>query len=130
MTLPFIGSDGWDGVLAQVTDPAVVEGAIFLSPFLATDPEVKEFTDAYQAAYNAVPDQFAADGYDTVYVMKAAMEQAGSIESEALIAAMTEIEVAGTTGTVKFTADGEPNKAAKFVQIKNGEYVAYHVDEQ
>ena len=124
MDIPFIGSDGWDGVLGTVTDVTTVEGAVFLSPFLASDPAVADFVEAYEAAYNATPDQFAADGYDTVYVIKAAMEQAGSIESADLIAAMTEIQVDGVTGSVTFDATGEPNKAAKFVQIVNGEYTA------
>ena len=35
MELPFLGSDGWDGVLKTVTDPATVEGCIFTSPFCA-----------------------------------------------------------------------------------------------
>lgn len=122
--LPFLGSDGWDGVLGTVTDASTVEGAVFLSPFLATDPAVADFVAAYEAAYNATPDQFAADGYDTVYVIAAAMEKAGSIESADMIAAMTEIEVAGLTGNVKFTADGEPEKGAKFVGIESGAYVA------
>ena len=122
--LPFVGSDGWDGVLGTVTDPSTVEGAVFLSPFLATDPAVTDFVSAYEAAYNATPDQFAADGYDTVYVIKAAMEQAGSIESADLIAAMTEITVDGVTGTVTFNADGEPEKGAKFVKIVDGAYTA------
>ena len=120
----FIGSDGWDGVLAQVTDPSAVEGAIFLSPFLASDPSAKVFVDTYNEKYKAIPDQFAADGYDTVYVIKAAMEQAGSVESADLIAAMTEITVEGLTGNVSFDASGEPEKEAKFVIIQNGEYAA------
>ena len=121
----FIGSDGWDGVLAQVTDKSAVEGAVFLSPFLATDSaeNVKKFVDTYKTNFNATPDQFAADGYDTVYVIKAAMEKAGSIESADLIAAMTEIKVDGLTGSVSFEASGEPDKSAKFVAIKDGEYV-------
>ena len=126
--LPLIGGDGWDGVLKQVTDPSTVEGAIFLSPFLSTDPEVADFVSAYETAYNATPDQFAADGYDVVYVMKAAMEKAGSTESADMIAAMTEIEVDGLTGSVKFSADGEPEKGAKFVTIKDGQYAAYNVE--
>ncbi|HIT73094.1 MAG TPA: ABC transporter substrate-binding protein, partial [Candidatus Fimicola cottocaccae] len=130
LNLPFIGGDGWDGILKQVTDPSTVEGAIFLSPFLATDPEVADFVASYEAAYNSTPDQFAADGYDVVYVMKAAMEQAGSTESADMIAAMTEIEVDGLTGKVKFSADGEPEKGAKFVTIKDGQYVAYHVGDE
>lgn len=121
----FIGSDGWDGVLAQVTDKSAVEGAVFLSPFLATDSaeNVKKFVDTYKTNFNATPDQFAADGYDTVNVIKAAMEKAGSIESADLIAAMTEIKVDGLTGSVSFEASGEPDKSAKFVTIKDGEYV-------
>lgn len=126
MALPFIGSDGWDGVLAQVTDASVLEGSVFLSPFLATDPDeaVSAFVAKYQEKYNATPDQFAADGYDTVYVFKAALEKAGTTKSEDLIAAMTKINVKGLTGDVSFNADGEPNKAAKFIVIKNGEYTA------
>ncbi len=127
LELPLIGGDGWDGVLKQVTDTSTVEGAIFLSPFLSTDPEVADFVNAYETAYKATPDQFAADGYDVVYVMKAAMEKAGSTESADMIAAMTEIEVQGLTGNVKFSADGEPEKGAKFVTIKDGQYAAYHV---
>lgn len=126
--LPLIGGDGWDGVLKQVTAPSTVEGAIFLSPFLSTDPEVADFVSAYEEAYKATPDQFAADGYDVVYVMKAAMEKAGSTESADMIAAMTEIEVDGLTGSVKFSADGEPEKGAKFVTIKDGQYAAYNVE--
>lgn len=124
--LPFIGSDGWDGVLAKVVDPSVLEGAVFLSPFFATDPDpaIQSFTKKYQEKYNAVPDQFAADGYDSVYVIKAALEKAGSTESADLIKAMTEIEVDGLTGSVTFDASGEPTKGVKFVKIVNGEYTA------
>jgi len=124
MTLPFIGSDGWDGVISKTVDPTVLEGAVFLSPFLATDPAVKTFVTTYNEKYKVIPDQFAADGYDTVYVIKAALEKAASTESKDLIAAMTQIEVKGLTGDVTFTAEGEPNKGAKFVEIKNGDYTA------
>lgn len=123
--LPFIGSDGWDGIIAQVVDTKVLEGSVFLSPFVATDenPAVQSFVKTYKEKYKAVPDQFAADGYDVVYVIKAALEEAGSVKSEDLIAAMTKIKVDGLTGSVSFDANGEPNKGAKFVKIENGEYV-------
>ena len=87
MELPFLGSDGWDGVLKTVTDPATVEGCIFTSPFCASvdDDKVVNFVKAYQDAYGETPDQFAADAYDGVYAFKAAMEEAGSIESADMI---------------------------------------------
>lgn len=128
MALPFLGSDGWDGVLATVTDAATIEGAIFLSPFFAADPSdnVTAFVAAYEEAYGAAPDQFAADAYDAVYAMKAAMETSGSVESADLIAAMTEITVDGLTGEgITWTAEGEPNKGCKFIQIIDGAYTLY-----
>ncbi len=126
MKLPLLGGDGWDGILDQIADASVIEGAIFLSPFLSTDPDaaVQAFVEKYKAAYNATPDQFAADGYDTVYVFKAALEKAGSKDYEALLKAMTEIEVNGLTGKMSFTPEGEPNKDAKFIVIKDGKYTA------
>ncbi len=125
MTLPFLGSDGWDGVLGTVTDTKTVEGVIFSSPFCASvdDAKVKTFVDAYQTAYDAVPDQFAADGYDCVYTFKAAMEQAGSIESADMIAAMPQITVAGLTGdSITFDASGAPNKEVRYVKVTDGAY--------
>lgn len=122
MDIPFIGGDGWDGILDNVTDPALVEGSVFLSPFFADDPAAADFVTKYKTAYNETPIQFAADGYDGVYILKAAMEKAGSIESADLIGAMTQISVDGLTGKMTFTPEGEPEKEAKLIEIKNGAY--------
>lgn len=126
MELPYLGSDGWDGVIANVVDTAVLENAIFLSPFFSSDDSelVKTFVKTYEDKYKSIPDQFAADGYDTVFVMKAALEKAGSTDSAALIKAMTEISVTGVTGDLTFNENGEPNKGAKFIEIIGGEYTA------
>lgn len=128
LNLPFIGGDGWDGVLGQLEDPSLAEGAIFLSPFIASDSaeNVQNFVTKYQATYGTTPDQFAADAYDGVYVIKAAIEKSNSTESADLIKAMTEIEVDGVTGNMTFTPEGEPNKDAKLIVITNGEYQAYN----
>jgi len=124
ITIPFIGSDGWDGILNQLTDVSDAEGAIFLSPFLASDESAKDFVAAYEAAYGVTPDQFAANGYDTIHVFKLAMEDAGSINSEALIASMTNVKLQGLTGDITFNENGEPNKGAKFVLIRDGQYTS------
>ena len=125
MELPFLGSDGWDGVLKTVTDPATVEGCIFTSPFCASvdDEKVVNFVKAYQDAYGETPDQFAADAYDGVYAFKAAVEEAGSIESADMIDAMTKISVSGLTGDpITFDASGAAVKDVKFVTVKDGQY--------
>ncbi|MBU3803564.1 MAG: ABC transporter substrate-binding protein [Candidatus Cellulosilyticum pullistercoris] len=128
LNLPYFGSDGWDGVIDQLNgDTSNIEGAIFLTPFVATSEKenVKNFVEAYQKAYNQTPDQFAADGYDGIYAIKLAIEECGDdVTNENLIAAMTKISVNGITGDMTFTADGEPNKSAMVAVIENGQYVA------
>jgi hypothetical protein len=42
-----------------------------------------------------------------------------------LIEAMTQIEVKGTTGTMKWSANGAPTKNASAVVIKDGKYVEF-----
>lgn len=127
VSLPYFGCDGWDGIIDQLKgDTSSVEGAYFLTPFIATSEKeiVKNFVAKYQEKHNATPDQFAADGYDAIYAIKAAIEAADDTSNEALVGAMTKIEVKGLTGDMSFTAAGEPNKSAVVAVIENGAYVA------
>ncbi len=126
--LPYFGCDGWDGVIKQLNDDTTnINGATFLTPFVATSEaeNVKSFVAKYQEQFNATPDQFAADGYDGVYAMKAALEKTeGDTSNEALVAAMTEIEVNGLTGHMTFDENGEPQKEALVATIEDGQYIA------
>ena len=128
LNIPYYGCDGWDGIIKQLNgDTKNIEGATYLTPFVATDTseKVQAFVNTYKEKYNAEPDQFAADGYDAVYAIKAAIEKAGDDTSnEALVSAMTQISVNGLTGDMTFDENGEPNKSAKVVVIKDGQYVA------
>ena len=120
----FFGADGLDGILGKVEqDPTIANNVLMLTPFAAdsTDPAVQSFVSAYQAASGATPDQFAADGYDAIYVIKAAIEKAGgSLSGTDLAAAMTQIEVAGITGTMTWGTDGNTSKAASAILYYDG----------
>lgn len=131
----FFGCDGLDGILAvENFDTALAEDVMLLTPFAAdaADDLTKSFVGTYTSSYGDVPNQFAADAYDAIYAIKAAAEQSGitadmdaSAICEAMKTAMTEITVDGLTGEgMTWTADGEPNKAPKAVQIKDGAYTA------
>ncbi len=129
----FFGCDGIDGILSKISNSADVEGLMMLTPFAAdsTESDVQKFVSAYKAKYNASPDQFAADGYDAVYIIKAAIEKAGFSKDnvkdfqKGIVSAMTQVEVDGVTGTMTWTADGETNKDAMALVFKNGVAVAY-----
>ena len=131
----FFGCDGLDGILTvENFDTSLAEGVMLLTPFVATasDDATKNFVAAYKAAYGEVPNQFAADAYDAIYIIKAAAEKAGVTSDmsvsdicNAMKTAMTEITVSGvTSSSMTWTANGEPNKEPKAMKIENGEYVA------
>ncbi len=120
----FFGADGLDGILGKVSqDVTIADNVLMMTPFAAdsTDPKVQAFVKAYQDAYSATPDQFAADAYDAVYVVKAAVEAAnGSTSGADLAAVMPNITVEGVTGTMTWNADGNTNKAASAILYKDG----------
>lgn len=132
----FFGCDGLDGILGGVEnfDLALAEGVMLLTPFAAdaTDDLTVSFVTKYQEKYGEIPNQFAADSYDAIYIIKAAMEKAGvtadmsvSEMCDAIKAAMTQISVDGLTGSaITWSADGEPTKAPRAVVIENGAYKA------
>ena len=113
----FFGCDGLDGIVAQFSDKNGV------------------------TADGETPIQFAADGYDAVYAVVAAVKQAGvkpedglkaSQLCEKLKVAMTQIKVDGATGLgMTWNDKGEPEKEPKAMYIdvtkdENGVYSAVY----
>ena len=129
------GCDGLDGILGvENFDVSLAEGVMLLTPFAADaqDDLTKKFVATYAEKFNGeIPMQFAADAYDAIYAIKAAIEKSGATADmsaselcDAMSAAMTEISVTGLTGTITWDASGEPNKQPKAVVIENGAYKA------
>ena len=131
----FFGCDGLDGILSvEGFDTALAEGVMLLTPFVADEDKelTQNFVAAYDEQFGGVPNQFAADAYDGIYAIKAAIEKAGltpdmsvSDLCEGMKTAMTEISIDGLTGDgITWTADGEPAKSPKAMVIKDGAYTA------
>lgn len=129
----WFGVDGMDGILSvEGFDTSLAEGVTLLTPFSATaeDEKTQNFVTKYKELYKEVPNQFGADAYDGVYILKAALEQAEATPDmepselcDLLKAAMQEISFDGITGTgITWGADGEPVKEPIVVEIKDGAY--------
>lgn len=130
----FFGVDGMDGILSGVEnfDASLADGVMFLTPFASTSTEanIVSFVTAYEEKFGETPNQFAADAYDGVYIIKALIEKSGVKPSddassicEGLKGAMVELTFDGLTGSgITWTADGEPNKDPSVVIIQNGVY--------
>lgn len=130
----FFGCDGLDGLIGvENFDQSLAEGVMLLTPFAADaqDDLTQKFVSAYKDKYGETPIQFAADAYDAIYAIKLAAEKENvtpdmsvSDICEAMKKGMTEISLEGLTGTITWTASGEPDKEPKAVKIENGAYTA------
>ncbi len=138
----FFGVDGMDGILSlEGFDTSLAEGVMLLTPFSAdaTDDLTVSFVTKFEEQFGETPSQFAADGYDCVYAIYAALEYYAAANGglnvdglsyselcEILISVFTDagFSVDGVTGdSMSWTAEGEVNKAPKAVVIENGTYV-------
>jgi len=130
----FFGVDSMDGILTmEGFQTELAEGVMLLTPFSAdaSDDLTKNFVKTYQDKYGEIPNQFAADGYDAVYVVYQALQAAGCTVDmsheelcEKLIEVMPTISYSGLTGQgLTWNAEGEVSKDPLAVVIKNGAYV-------
>ena len=130
--VPIFGCDGLDGIKEQIKPEDNVSAQIsYITPFdvNSTDETVVKFVNAYKAKYNgALPDQFAADGYDAIMILYEAMKKAGvedvtisaSELTDLLIPILTggEFKYSGVTGkNMTWTKDGSCEKAANIVIV-------------
>ena len=129
----FFGVDGMDGILTQDGfDTTLAEGVMLLTPFSADaeDERTQNFVQNYQAEFGVVPNQFAADAYDGVYIMRQALEEAGctpEMSNEeicaALIGALTSLSYDGLTGEgLTWDASGAVSKDPMAFVIRDGVY--------
>lgn len=130
----FFGCDGMDGILGVKNfDTSLAEGLMLLTPFAADskDEKTANFVSKYEEKYKDTPNQFAADAYDAIYAIKAALEEANATPDmsasdicDLLKDAITKVNIDGATGSgMTWSATGEVNKDPKAVVIQNGEYV-------
>ena len=130
----FFGVDGMDGILElDKFDKSLAEGVYLLTPFSATstDETTAHFVNAYKAAYGEIPNQFAADGYDSVYAIHQALENIGVTADydfgnlyDDMIKQFTTMTFNGLTGTsMTWAENGEVKKAPEAFIIKDGVYV-------
>lgn len=129
----FFGCDGMDGILAvDGFDVNLANNLMFLSPFTptSTDEAIQKFVTDFKDAYGHTPNQFAADAYDGIYAIKAAMEKgevtadmSASDICDILKTTMTEISIDGVTAKgLTWEASGEPSKEPMVVKIADGDY--------
>ena len=124
----FFGADGLDGIYGYAEESELLNGVKYLTPFdvNSTDEKVSAFVKAYEAKYNAKPDQFAADGYDAIMVISETMKKAGGdsldITASDLCDKITAVlngdfTFVGATGSITWAETGAPTKTPIVITI-------------
>ena len=118
-----VGGDGWDGSSLIPVGGKAIEGAYFSNHFSTEDksPLVQDFVKKYKQKYNAVPDAFAALGYDATKLLADAIKRAGSTDPEKIRAAIQDTkDFPGVSGKITIGTDRNAVKSAVIVTIKDG----------
>ena len=121
-----MGPDGYDG-LKLTGDKSQYNKSYYTTHYSAddnTNAKVQDFIKSYKSKNNAEPNTFAALGYDTIYMIKQAIEKAGeNATREDVRNAVAGMTFDGVTG--KFTMDksGSPTKSVTVLEMKDGKPV-------
>ena len=127
-------NDGYPGYIAVGDGSSSVELISFCGEageglYVTSPPFVKftlggeEFFDAYSEKYGMEPGTYATLCYDTMYVLKEAIEKAGSTDFEAVRENVQNAEYQGLSGFIQFTENRELATSNFIVlKVENGEF--------
>ncbi|MDR0878811.1 MAG: ABC transporter substrate-binding protein [Treponema sp.] len=118
--VPIVGADGWDGLTENAGDE-VLNG--FYSNHYSSDStetRVVNFVRDFTAKFNTVPNAFSALGYDSMYLVKDAIVNAGSTDATAVRNALAATKGAYLTGNLSFDGKRNPVKSAVVQEIVKG----------
>jgi branched-chain amino acid transport system substrate-binding protein len=122
------------GNQAPVTDKTIelggqaVEGALNICLFVPTsdDPKIQSFTRNFQAKYGHLPDTWAAQSYDGMYILAEALRQGGTDPQKIRDALAATRDFNGVTGTITFNSKGDAEfRGTSIVVVTNGKFVPY-----
>jgi branched-chain amino acid transport system substrate-binding protein len=120
----FVGADGWDGTQnTMVEDKSLYNKCFYTNHYAPDDPSdvVQSFVKKYTETYGADSlTALAALAYDAAYMLKDAIEAAGSDDTAAIVKAMTGMSFSGVTGTFTLDATNTPEKVAPVIEYVDG----------
>ncbi|HMA50228.1 MAG TPA: ABC transporter substrate-binding protein, partial [Magnetospirillaceae bacterium] len=126
MTLPILGGNGFNSPKLVEIAGLAAEDVLVDSPWFVEkeQPENVAFVAAFRARYHTDPDQFAAQAYDTMFILAEALNRAGDTDPAKLHAALMATDHDGIMGPFQFTEHRDPASAKGVVTlvVKDGRF--------
>ncbi|WP_391121951.1 ABC transporter substrate-binding protein [Psychrobacillus sp. L3] len=124
ITVPLMGADGWDSpTIVDLAGAAALNNTYIITAYSSEDPDgkAKAFADSFTKKYGKAPNSFHALGYDAVYLLKDAIERAGSTDGTKIkeaIEATDNLPLA--TGLYSVDEFHHPIKSATIIEFVDG----------
>lgn len=106
----FIGGNGFNSPKLGSIAGEAADGTLVGSPWFIgkKDPANIKFVADFKTKYGEEPDQFAAQAYDTLFIVAKAINAAGAPESEKIRDALGKTTHNGVMGPFSFSPDRDP----------------------
>lgn len=130
ITVPIVGSDGMaDPKLAEIAGNANASDIYYTTPFSskagATNKLAKTFMADFKKEYGTEAPTFSALAYDSVLMIKQAIESANSTNSVKIAKALAKIKnMPAVTGEMTVNAHHDPEKPIMIEELKAGKVVS------
>ena len=119
---PFLGGDGYSGVLNMVEDKSVLEGFVYSDHYDAgASDAAAEFGEKYISEFDVDPLSFSFLAYDAAQIVVNAAGRIDELNPETMIAALPDTDMDCLTSHYVFDEDNNPIKSCAILQIKDGE---------
>lgn len=119
VTVPILGSDGWESPTLLKQGAKDLEGCYFGNHYSQNDPDekVQGFIKRYTEKHGDKPSSLAALGYDVVFFVKNAVDKAEGFDRAKVADAMRATkDLKGVTGT--YSIDGKRNASKPITMLK------------
>jgi len=132
LTVPFVGTDGWESAELIKIGGASVEGVYIGTHYSPENraPHVVAFNDRFQKRWGGPSNALSALGYDSAMMLIDAIRRAGTTDGPKLRDALAATKnFPGVAGTISLDAQRNPTKSAVVLTVKNGKFT-FHQDVQ
>jgi len=126
INVPIIGSDGMaDAKLTKIAGSHNATNVYYTTPFStkagATNTTAANFLRAFKAKYHTTAPTFSALAYDSVYMIKAAIENEKSANSVKIANGLAKLKnFQGVTGTITMNQKHNPEKSIVVEKLTQG----------
>lgn len=127
---PILGPDGFgNSKVFELAGTDNMNEIYYTSHFTveSDNPTIQTFVENYEQITGKTPDMFTGLAYDAVYLVKEAIERAGSLDTVEINREIENtIDFDGITGTFSFDKKHDPVKTVSIIEVQDGKPTDIH----